>query len=504
MAWPNSPTVYEINTYAWLHDLSRVQGHHVTLGTVGEAELERLASFGFDGVWLMGVWQRSPLGRTLARQYIESEYRRVLRDCRDDDVVGSPYAVHDYRVDSDLGGDEELDHLRQRLRKHGLRLILDFVPNHLAIDHPWVDDHPERFVQQGPTGQTDAPEHYFSAGKHLFAHGRDPNFEPWTDTVQLDYRYEETREAMTECLLAIAERCDGVRCDMAMLLLRDVFLYTWGNSAEQPEWEFWEEAIQRSKAAHPDFLMLAEVYWGLEPEVQQFGFDFAYDKGLYDVLLRDDAAAVCHRLLKSRDYQSRLMRFVENHDERRAVEAFGGPQRSRAVATLSLCLPGMRMVHEKQIEGFHLRVPVQLGRRCNEPAESGMQEFYGHLLAALREPVFHKGDWRLLAPQPVAPGDNHRSVVAYRWVLGEEGRLIAVNLSAQTALCVLPLEMPGLDGHAWRMSDVLGDGHYVCDGDKLASSGLDISLPAYGFHLFRFQRESVANDSGNSQLTAKP
>ncbi|UCC64788.1 MAG: alpha-amylase [Anaerolineae bacterium] len=487
--WPTYPVIYEINTWAWLSDLGREAERPVTLGNVPQAELERLAGYGFDGLWLMGVWRRSQRGRQIAREHpgLQAENRGALPDYAPEDVVGSPYAVAGYQVDPAMGGDEELAALRHRLRSLDLRLILDFVPNHLAADHGWLAQHPERLLQGSATDLVQEPGNYFEGQGRVFAHGRDPHFDGWTDTVQLDYRRPDTRRAMSDALLAIAERCDGVRCDMAMLVTRDVFLRTWGGHFDPCRAEFWPAAITDVRASQPDFLVLAEVYWDMEWELQQQGFDYTCDKRLYDRLLSGDATSVWLHLQADLAYQRRLARFIENHDERRALAAFG-PQRSRAVATLALTLPGLRLLHEGQLEGRRLKLPVQLGRRQSEPPEPGLEPFYRRLLAALRHPVFHDGDWRLLEPQAQLAGNaSDCSIVAQRWVLGEEVRLAAVNLSPGPAQCFLRLDLSPLAGQPWQLQDLLSDVHYVRDGDELLARGFHMELPGYGYRFFRLQ-----------------
>ena len=398
--WRRHPVLYEINTWVWLDALGRSAGRKLSLATVPEVEIERLAGLGIDAVWLMGVWRRSPKGREIALSHpdLRASYRAALPDFTSGDVVGSPYAVYDYTVDPALGGDEALAELRRRLRRRGLRLVLDFVPNHFALDHPWVREHPERFVHGSANDLDRAPSDYFVASGTVFAHGRDPNFPGWTDTIQVDYRRPDTRRAMADVLLSIAERCDGVRCDMAMLVMCDIFLRTWGGCFEPELAEFWPTAITDVRVRHPGFLFLAEVYWDLEWELQRQGFDYCYDKRLYDRLLASDAAAVAAHLCATLDYQRGLARFIENHDERRAAEAFG-PEASRAASGLALTLPGLKLLHDGQLEGRRVRVPVQLGRRPVEPVDLEMERFYHALLAAVRSAVFREGEWQLLEPR---------------------------------------------------------------------------------------------------------
>jgi hypothetical protein len=489
-SWPKYPTVYEINTWVWLGELSRAHGRPLTLGDVPQAELERLAGYAFDGLWLMGVWERSPGARRVSRTRpaLLAEYRHTLPDYTEEDVVGSPYAIRGYGVETALGGDEGLARLRARLRELGLRLVLDFVPNHMAIDHTWVTERPERLVRGDAESLAREPQNYFRAGREapgrVFAHGRDPYFDGWPDTVQLDYRRAETRAAMTDALLSVAARCDGVRCDMAMLVTREIFLRTWGGEFEPAGAEFWPEACRRVRAEHPGFLLLAEVYWDMEYRLQQQGFDFAYDKRLYDRLLGDDAEGVRAHLRADLGYQGRLARFVENHDERRAQESFG-PARSPAAAALTLTLPGLRLLHEGQLEGRRTKLSVHLGRRPQEPTDEGVLAYYRRLLAALSRPVFHDGEWRQVEPRAAWAGNpTHLHFVAGRWALGAEFRLTAVNLSGGRAQCYLPLGLPKLAGRAWLLRDLLGEARYERDGDGLLSPGLYLDVPAYGHHLF--------------------
>jgi hypothetical protein len=462
-AWRRFPVLYEVNAFVWTTELGAARGGPpLMLAEIPDAALDALAERGFDGVWLMGVWRRSAAGRTLALA-LRDEYRGALPDLRDDDVAGSAYAIAAYEVDPALGGDEALRALRARLAARGLAMMLDFVPNHLARDHAWVAERPELFVAGDDAALAREPHNYFPtpAGAdgraRVLAHGRDPYFPGWTDTVQIDHRRADARRAVADALLAVAELCDGVRCDMAMLVTRAVFTRTWGGAFDPPDAELWPDAIRAVRARHPGFLMLAEVYWDLEPALLAMGFDFAYDKRLYDALRAgDDAWAIAARL---RDPE-RYAHFIENHDEARAAAAFG--ERSLAAAVVALGAPGLRLVHDGQLEGRRLKLPVQLRRRALEPPDASSLAFYAELLAALRRPALHDGSWRLLEPQP--------GVLAWLWQQGPEAWLLAANLSASAART--------------RVAVPTGD--------------LDLDLPAFGHRVLRVGAQNVGiGDNGH-------
>ena len=298
------PSLYQINTRVWLTELSQKLGRPATLDDIPDADLDRLARMGFDWIWLLSVWQTGPAAQQVSRSNLEwrREFHETLPDLREEDIAGSGFAITGYTVHSNLGGDAALARLRERLKKRGLRLMLDFVPNHMGLGHPWVEDHPEYFVGGAEIDLARAPKNYIwvkrTKGDLLLAHGRDPYFPGWPDTLQLNYANPETQEAMIGELVKIAGECDGVRCDMAMLVLPEVFERTWGQRAPL----FWPKATQRVRERVPGFTFMAEVYWDLEWTLLQQGFDYAYDKRLYDRLREHHAS----RALPARSGDSKI------------------------------------------------------------------------------------------------------------------------------------------------------------------------------------------------------
>lgn len=470
----SAPYVYEINTWTWLYELTQKYGGRIGLGEVPPGEWDEIASWGFDAVWLMGVWERSPAGIAVARNHpgLQSSYREALTDFRPDDVAGSPYSVRSYSVDPKLGGNEGLMRAREELAERKLALVLDFVPNHVALDHPWTREHPEYFIhdEQG-----------------RIANGRDPYFPPWTDTAQINTWSPQARDALVNTLLGIARQCDGVRCDMAMLLLNDVFARTWGKGggAERPRDEFWPGAIGTIKREFPDFTFIAEVYWDLEWTMQQLGFDYCYDKRLYDRLAYADAAAIRSHLAAGIEYQRKLIRGLENHDEPRAAAVFPEAQ-EQAAAVITTTTPGAKLFQHGQFEGRRVRVPVQLRRVPAEPENVALRDFYWMLLQACRDPVVRDGEWRLLDLKGWPDNSSCANLLAWGRELRADRSMIVVNYSGQRSQARVQLRWGGLCGRTWRLRDLLTSDVFARDGDELQQEGLYVDLPAWGVHFLRF------------------
>ena len=316
--------------------------------------------------------------------------------------------------------------------------MADFIPNHTALDHPWVESHPEFYVQGSEADLQREPGNYqrleTKAGPRIVAHGRDPYFPGWLDVLQLNYRHAGLREAMMQEFLRVADVADGVRCDMAMLILPEVFRRTWGDHSRPADGTppvdepFWPEAIRRVRARQPHFLFMAEVYWDLERELMEEGFDYCYDKRLYDQLRARDAAAVRGHLGSDPAYQDKLVRFLENHDELRAASAFPVAVH-QAAAVLAYLIPGLRFFHEGQLEGRKFKVPMSLGRRPAEMVNPVLQQFYRELLTCLRRPEVRQGRWQLLAAAPARDGNPAGNpFLAFAWEGANGARLlVAVN-----------------------------------------------------------------------------
>jgi hypothetical protein len=484
------PSLYEINTRVWLCRLSQEAGKPVTLADVDDAILDDLARRGFDWIWLLSVWRTGAASRAVSRctPAWQAEFRAALPDLAEEDICGSGFAISAYEVDEALGGKAALAAFRTRLANRGLRLMLDFVPNHTALDHPWVKAHPDFYVQGNEETLAAATGNYCRVetdqGARILAHGRDPNFPAWVDTLQLDYANPALQSARMAELATIAGQCDGLRCDMAMLLLPKVFQRTWGLTPVP----FWPKAIAAVREAHRGFTFLAEAYWDLEWELQQQGFDYCYDKRLYDRLRHSDAGAIRSHLGAGLDYQDRLARFLENHDEPRAAAVFAWP-RHQAAAIVTALVPGLRFFHQGQFEGARVCVPTHLRRGPVEPRNADIAAFYDRLVSVLKSDGFRDGAWSLIPPQPAWDGNpTGQDFVSFAWQTRDGGGyVVVVNYSDHQGQCHLRLPFAGLADRKIRLVDMMGSEVYDRDGAGLVEPGLFIDLRAWRYNVFRLE-----------------
>jgi hypothetical protein len=423
------PLLFEVNTRCWLRAWSDLLGRLVTLATAPEPEIALWKKRGFTHIWLMGVWATGPKTRDLARA--QPNLRALSAEAfglrGEEKLVSSPFAVADFTVAQSLGGAAALRQFRAQLHQHGLALVLDFIPNHLGLDHRWLIEKNSLFVRSAAPRPETFPLLHAGATSWV-AHGKDPYFPAWIDTAQLDYRLAATRAAMIAALQSVAAQCDGVRCDTAMLLLNDVFDKTWApfpSHAPAPAGEFWAEAISAVKRRHPQFVFIAEAYWDLEPRLQALGFDFVYDKKFLEHLTRRDYPAL-QRHVRAVAGKFNPVRFLENHDEARIASLLTVPEQ-KAAAVLLLAQPGMRLLYDGQLAGKTRRTPVQFPDYWPETAHPEMTAFCDHLLAVLPQTVIARGEMEFCET-----GLAH--CFAMKWKKdGGRLNLAAVNLAPQRA-----------------------------------------------------------------------
>ncbi len=471
--------VYELNARTWQAERTRELGRAATLDDISYAVLDHLVESGFTWLYLFGVWRSGPLGIgfTAADAGLIRHAQSLLPDFTLADLGPSPVAVASYQVAEELGGDDALERLRDRARASGLSLMLDFIPNHVGLDHPWAREHPEYLIQGDEEALRRDPGSWIRLHDRIFAHGRDPFFAPWRDTLQIDYANLDAQDAVIREASRIAARCDGLRCEEAMLLLPDVFQNTWGRSIPV----FWRRCLDGVRAEHPGTLFLAEVYWNREWELQQAGFDFTYDKTLYDRLLTDDAESIRAHLRAAMDFQCHSVRFLENDDEQRAAARFASIDHHRGALFITGMVPGILLCHHGQEDGRRIHCPHRLLRRPPEEGSEFHRSAYRELLQVLSEPARHDGSWSLLEPRD----HTGRSLIGCLWTLpGYHSLLLVVNASWHSvdgALEAGPLAL-----HDSQVQDFLAGGPTTTwKLDALLNHGIQVALPPWGARIFR-------------------
>ncbi len=489
----NNPKLYEINTRVWIRKFDEGT-QKANLKNIPVEAWSDLKEKGIDVVWLMGVWKScsESVPDYCFKDYLVKGYQKALRDYCEEDVIGSPFAIDEYVVNPALGNFRDLKKVREDLNSKGMKLFLDFIPNHFSANTKLLKKHPEIFLPANKDLYANDKYTYFKldGAEKYFCHGRDPFFPPWEDTVQVNYFSKDAFDFMVNTLLNIAEYCDGVRCDMAMLALDNVFYNTWSGilnrlGFQKPQENFWHAAISKVKEKFPDFTFIAEVYWDLEWDLQQLGFDYTYDKKLIDRLAWGDVTEIKLHLLAEEDYQKRSVRFIENHDEERAIMLLGKP-RSLAAAVIISTIQGMHFYYDGQFEGRRTKLPVQLGRQPLENNDKPVYDFYMKLLQITKDEIFKTGLWKMLDVLPSWETNlTYKNILAWNWKLGNENRLVVVNYSSVSSQCRIKIDTIGFD-ETFKLTDLLHDTVYQRSTEDTYHEGLFVDLKPFQSHIFAY------------------
>lgn len=462
---------------------------------------DELKELGVDTLWLTGTFERSEESQKISvtmkelyRSYFES-----LPDWKENDIIGSPYAIRTYKISEELGGLKTYLEFKRKLNKLKLKIILDFVPNHFAIDSPYLIKQPELFIHATEELYKKNPNYYFyreiNGNKYYFAHGRDPYFPAWEDTVQLDYRSKRVHEFMTEKLISLSKICDGVRCDMAMLLLSDIFTNNWSEHILLEDVvpagkEFWSSAIQKVKKKNSDFILIAEAYWNRENDLAQLGFDYVYDKKLYELIIQENIPLLNEYIKLNFKYKENRFLFIENHDEQRSAATFP-PEKLKAAATLIYTLPASKLIYEGQLEGRKYRHAIQLKRIFDEPINSDLYNFYKLLFTEIKKSSIQNGYFKFLSPLPAWENNPaYRNFIIYLYENDDhEKDLIVINLSPYQSQCKVKIESLDLINKKFLIKDRLSDEKYIRDGNEMLYNGLYLELKPYQSQIFEFRKQ---------------
>lgn len=463
---------------------------------------EELKDLGVEILWLTGTFERSEESQKISvtMKELYKSYFESLPDWKEDDIIGSPYAIKTYKISKEFGGTKTFLEFKKKLNKLKFKVILDFVPNHFAIDSPFLIKYPELFVRAHEELFNKNPYNYFyrelNGRKFIFAHGRDPYFPPWKDTVQLDYRSKVVHEFMMNELMNLTKICDGVRCDMAMLLLSDIFTNNWSEHILPEDVvpagkEFWSSAIQKVKKKNSDFILVAEAYWNRENDLAQLGFDYVYDKILYELIIQGNVPLLNEYIKQNFKYKKNKFLFIENHDEQRSAATFP-PEKLKAAATLIYTLPASKLIYEGQLEGRKYRHAIQLKRIFDESINYNLLNFYKLLLKDLKKSSIKNGYFKFLTPQPAWENNPaYKNFIIYLYENDDhEKDLIVINLSPYQSQCKVKIDCLDLINKQFLIKDRLSDEKYYRDGNEMFYNGLYLILKPYQSQIFEFRKQA--------------
>jgi glycosidase len=542
--------------YVWLGQLSQTYGTEVrTLDQIPDAELDRLARWGFSGLWLIGIWERSPASQ------------RIKQIGGNNDAISSAYSLFDYVIAADLGGEGALDNLKSRCAVRGIRLASDMVPNHTGLYSKWTLEHPDWFIQldyppypdykfTGPDLSSDGSIGLFIEDgywdktdaavvfKHLdrssgrvryIYHGNDGTSTPWNDTAQLNYLIAEVREAVIGTILHVARQFPIIRFDAAMTLAKKHYQRLWyplpGHGTGVPSRaehgmdrtsfdevfpdEFWREVVDRVAVEAPDTLLLAEAFWLMEGYfVRTLGMHRVYNSAFMNMLKMEENAKYRQTVKNVLEFEpeilKRFVNFMNNPDERTAVEQFGKEGKYFGATVLLVTMPGLPMFGHGQIEGFHEKYGMEYRRAYwDEPVDQQMVERHERdIFPLMRRRHIFSGSEHFVLYDFFCGQSVDENVFAYSNRAGaERGIILFHNCFASTAgwikaSCAI-LAKGAAGGNALRqrsLGDALdfnGDGRhyysfrdyatglfYLRSGRELCEQGLYVEMGAYEYHAF--------------------
>ena len=557
------------NTYVWLDQLSQTYQRRITrLDQIPDEELEKLARWGITGLWLIGLWERS---RASAR---------IKQLMGNPEAIASAYSLYDYRIADDLGGEEAYQGLRDKAWRYGIRLASDMVPNHMGIDSPWVVEHPDWFLSLDyspyPSYSFNSPDlssddrasiriedHYFDRTdaavvfqdvdhrdghvRYIY-HGNDGTSMPWNDTAQLDYLMPQVREAVIQTILAVARRFPIIRFDAAMTLAKLHYQRLWfptagtagaipsraefGMSKEQFDQlmpvEFWREVVDRVAQEAPDTLLLAEAFWMMESYfVRTLGMHRVYNSAFMNILRNEENSK--YRLIMKNTLEfdpeilKRYVNFMNNPDERTAVDQFGKGDKYFGICMLMATMPGLPMFGHGQVEGFSEKYGMEFKRAYweEQPDPWLVERHEREIFPVLHRRALFAGMENFLLYDFFSGGGVNEDVFAYSNGLGSERALVVYHNRFGDAQgwirTSVGYSVKGPDGERYIIQRTLGEGlnlhpdpqayiifrdqvtglEYIRPSQEIIEKGMFLSLHAYEYHCFLDFHEVVDDETGS-------
>ena len=475
------PYVYEISTRPWLYELSKKYGKSITkLKDIPTEEFDSFAENGVDIVWMMGIWKLGEYGVEYDRN---RTYENYLPDWTVEDVIGSPFAITEYVCNPELGEDDDILNLRIELNIRGIKLMLDFVPNHSAHDNELAYNDPYMFIR-APTGITD--ESRFSPRGIAF--GSDIGHKPWKDVIQYNYWEYKTIQIMKDNFLKVLTLADAARCDRAYLILNDVFEDAWkaelnAYSYIRPNTEFWSYAIQEGRNINPNAILLAESYdEKYSKKLLELGFNYVYNKDLLDKIVISAKDVKEYMKSKNSTFLDTACNFVENHDELRIAFKTGDDyKKAMAAGTLAATFGGMIFVNHGQWEGKKKNLDVHLRRATYESDNLIVKDYYKKLSKVLREPAFRSSNFYFVDNMT---GGKKDDFIAYIREEGDNHYIVIVNYSSSQGCAYVPIH--NIKGYRYCLiHEALSNQEYI-KTVKDAKNGMFVCLDAWETQIFQY------------------
>ncbi len=553
--------------YVWLGQLSKKYDLEITrLDQIPDAELDLLAEWGVTGLWLIGLWERSP-----ASQHIK-------QICGNPEAISSAYSLFDYAIAADLGGEEALWRFKEKALKRGIRLASDMVPNHTGLYSKWIIEHPDWFVQldyppypayrftgvdlssnpdislhieDGYWERRDAAvvfkhyDHRDGRTRYIY-HGNDGSSTPWNDTAQLNYLIPEVREAVIGTILHVARMFPIIRFDAAMTLAKKHYQRLWfpqpghGGIASRPEHgmtrsefdaampeEFWRQVVDKIATDAPDTLLLAEAFWLMEGYfVRTLGMHRVYNSAFMNMLKLEENAKYRQTIRNVLEFNpqvlQRFVNFMNNPDEKTAVEQFGKESKYIGAAVLLVTMPGLPMLGHGQIEGFHEKYGMEYKKAYwDEPVDQHLvKEHEKRIFPLMRRRWLFSGADNFRLYDFLSGGHPNEDVFAYSNRAGEQRAVVLyhnrfatvsgyirhstsyarkngageMELTASTLGESLGFNADGRHYYVYR--DYADGCEYIRNGRELCNDGLHITLSAYDYHVLMDFREIRDDDFG--------
>ena len=542
--------------YVWLGQLSKTYATEVrTLDQIPDAELDRLARWGFSGLWLIGIWERSPASQ------------RIKHIGGNQDAISSAYSLYDYVIAADLGGEGALANLKRRCSERGIRLASDMVPNHTGLYSKWILEHPDWFIQldyppypdyqfTGPDLSSDGrvglfiEDGYWDKSdaavvfKHLdrgsgrvryIYHGNDGTSTPWNDTAQLNYLIPDVREAVIGTILHVARQFPIIRFDAAMTLAKKHYQRLWyplpghgsgvpsraEHGMDRPSFdevfptEFWRDVVDRVAVEAPDTLLLAEAFWLMEGYfVRTLGMHRVYNSAFMNMLKMQENAKYRQTLKNVLEFEpeilKRFVNFMNNPDERTAVEQFGKEGKYFGATVLLVTMPGLPMFGHGQIEGFHEKYGMEYRRACwDEPVDEALVARHeASIFPLMRRRHIFSGSEQFVLYDFFSGSQVDENVFAYSNRAGSDrGLILFHNCFADTAGWIKfscasakkddagasalvqrslgeALDFNGDGRHYYSFKDFASGLSYLRNGRELCDQGLYVEMGGYEYHAF--------------------